>query len=199
MDHIIIATKNTGKVKEFKSILAPLNIEVTSLLDFSPPLKDIEETGKTFEDNARLKAETIGKLTDQPVIADDSGLIIDALNGRPGIYSARFAGEHATDEDNMRKVLTELLNVPYEARTARFICVLAFALPTGETTFHKGYCEGKIAFEPKGDHGFGYDPIFIPEGFQKTFAQLPAHEKNQLSHRHDAIQQLKGYLIEEIL
>lgn len=193
MKEIIIATKNAGKVKEFEEFFAPYEITVKSLLDFEN-LPDVEETGTTFEENAALKAEQITAHVQAPVLADDSGLMIDALDGRPGIYSARYAGEEKNDQANIDKVLDELQDVPEEKRTARFICVLAIAEPGKETIFRTGYCEGKIASEPKGTNGFGYDPIFIPDGYDETLGQLAPEVKNQISHRKNALDQLKELL-----
>ncbi|OZU89797.1 non-canonical purine NTP pyrophosphatase [Virgibacillus indicus] len=194
MKQIIIATKNKGKAKEFKEFFAGYGIETKSLLDFEKEIQDIEETGSTFEENAALKAEQIRDLLSVPVLADDSGLIIDALNGRPGIFSARYAGEPKSDQANIKKVLAELKTVPEKVRTARFICVLAIAIPGEETIFRTGYCEGKIDFEVKGSNGFGYDPIFTPEGYSKTMAQLSPAEKNSISHRKQAIIQLEEWM-----
>lgn len=193
MDELIIATKNAGKAKEFQQFFAQLHIRVKSLLDFDD-LPDVEETGTTFAENARLKAETIAELLDMPVLADDSGLEIDALQGRPGIYSARYAGEDKDDEANIRKVLEEMQSVPMEKRTARFVCVLALAEKGKETVITEGYCEGKIALHPAGENGFGYDPIFIPEGYTNTLAELNPSVKQEISHRRHAMDQLQALL-----
>lgn len=193
MDELIIATKNAGKAKEFQQFFAQLHIRVKSLLDFDD-LPDVEETGTTFAENARIKAETIAELLDMPVLADDSGLEIDALQGRPGIYSARYAGEDKDDEANIRKVLEEMQSVPMEQRTARFVCVLALAEKGKETVITEGYCEGKIALHPAGENGFGYDPIFIPEGYTNTLAELNPSVKQEISHRRHAMDQLQALL-----
>lgn len=193
MDELIIATKNAGKAKEFQQFFAQLHIRVKSLLDFDD-LPDVEETGTTFAENARLKAETIAELLDMPVLADDSGLEIDALQGRPGIYSARYAGVDKDDEANIRKVLEEMQSVPMEKRTARFVCVLALAEKGKETVITEGYCEGKIALHPAGENGFGYDPIFIPEGYTNTLAELDPSVKQEISHRRHAMDQLQALL-----
>lgn len=194
MKKIIIATKNKGKAKEFAAFFETYDIQAVSLLDMVPEIHDIAETGTTFIENAVIKAEETANFYQQAVLADDSGLVIDALDGRPGVYSARYAGEHATDQANIDKVMSELAEVPLEDRTARFVCVLAIAEP-GKETFHQiGYCEGKIAFEQKGMNGFGYDPIFIPNGYEQTMAELSADEKNKISHRNDALEQLQAYL-----
>lgn len=194
MKKMFIATKNKGKVAEFETLFKKYDIEVMSLLDLSDDIKDVEETGATFAENARLKAEEISSILNEPVLADDSGLIIDALDGRPGIYSARYAGLAKSDQDNNNKVLNELKNIRMEERTARFVCVLAVAIPGEETFFVTGYCEGKISFSEFGANGFGYDPLFIPEGFTTTMAEMSAVEKNKISHRSQAIVQLDDWL-----
>ncbi|AIF43279.1 XTP/dITP diphosphatase [Virgibacillus sp. SK37] len=195
MKEIIIATKNKGKADEFKSFFKKYGVSVKSLLDFQEVMPDVDETGSTFEENAALKAEEISAMLSIPVLADDSGLVIDALNGEPGIYSARYAGEPKNDQANLNKVLQELQNVPKDNRKARFVCVLAIAMPGEATVFRTGYCEGEIAFSPRGEHGFGYDPIFIPQGCNYTMAELSAKEKNEISHRSNAINQLEDWII----
>ncbi|MFB4165408.1 XTP/dITP diphosphatase [Alteribacillus sp. JSM 102045] len=187
MQNIIVASKNQGKVKEFKHILGD-DISVQSLLDIT--FEDIAETGSTFEENAALKAEAVLEQLGNPAIADDSGLEIDALNGRPGIYSARYAGPDKNDEDNINKVLEELKGVPEENRTARFVCVIAVAVPE-KTYLYRGTCEGRIAFFKSGHEGFGYDPIFYLPEKNSTMAELSPEEKNKISHRYDALQQLQ--------
>ncbi|MFD1039552.1 XTP/dITP diphosphatase [Virgibacillus byunsanensis] len=194
MKQILIATKNPGKAKEFKAFFSDYGINAVSLLDIPEDIKDIEETGATFEENAALKAEQIAQMMQIPVLADDSGLEIDALNGRPGIFSARYAGEAKSDEANVEKVLSELKEVSKDKRTARFVCVLAIAKPQEETIFRAGYCEGKIALSPIGENGFGYDPIFVPNGHSQTMAQLQPNEKNKISHRKNAIDQLEEWV-----
>lgn len=194
MKEIVIATKNKGKVEEFKALFERHGIKIISLLDLDEPIPDIEETGTTFKENARLKAEGIAKALNVPVVADDSGLAVDALEGRPGVYSARYAGEPTDDVKNYEKLLNELRDVPDEKRTARFICVLALAIPGEETIFTEGTCEGQIAHEPQGTHGFGYDPVFIPEGYERTMAQLEPSEKNRISHRYKALLELEKWL-----
>ncbi|MBS4173738.1 XTP/dITP diphosphatase [Bacillus sp. FJAT-49736] len=186
---IIIATKNKGKAKEFERLFAPYHIRVLTLLDF-PDVSDIEETGNTFEENALLKAEAISKQFHTMVISDDSGLVIDALNGRPGVFSARFAGENKDDEANINKVLSELKDVPQENRTARFYCAIALAIPDEKTITVSGVCEGEILKEKRGTNGFGYDPIFFIKEKGLTMAELSSEEKNKLSHRAKAIQKL---------
>lgn len=189
MKEIIIATKNKGKTKEFQQMFAKRGYQVLTLLDF-PELADVEETGTTFEENAILKAETISKQLDKIVIADDSGLVIDALDGRPGVYSARYAGEAKSDEANNDKVLAELANVPEENRTARFYCALAIAAPGKPTKIVSGTVEGRILHERVGTNGFGYDPIFFSIEANRGMAELSSEEKNQISHRGKALKNL---------
>lgn len=194
MKQMIIATKNKGKAAEFKEFFGTYGIEGKALLDLEEELPDIEETGTTFEENAALKAEQIAAILQLPVLADDSGLIIDALHGEPGVFSARYAGEPTNDQANIDKVLHKMRNVPQKKRTGRFICVLAIAVPGERTAFRTGYCEGEIASIQAGLNGFGYDPIFVPEGYNMTMAQLSATEKNQISHRKNAIAQLDNWM-----
>jgi len=198
MNTLIIATKNKGKAEEFNQMLSPLGYQVKTLLDFSDTMPDIEETGTTFYENAQLKAEQIAAQLGKPVIADDSGLEVDYLDGAPGVYSARYSGEHANDEANNNKLLNALKDIPEKDRTAQFVCVLAFARPNETTIFKKGICKGKITRTPKGENGFGYDPIFIPEGYEQTMAQLNQMEKNQLSHRYHALKAFRAWLEEQI-
>ncbi|MED4016320.1 XTP/dITP diphosphatase [Sutcliffiella cohnii] len=189
MKELIIATNNQGKVKEFSNIFSKVGYEVKSLKDF-PNLEEVEETGTTFEENAILKAKSVATALSSIVIADDSGLEVDALQGEPGVYSARYAGLEKNDIANYEKVLQKLKDVPYENRTARFVCALAIAKPDGTTFTVRGTCEGSITTEPAGDNGFGYDPIFFVPLHQKTMAQLTHEEKNNISHRGNAIKQL---------
>ncbi|NKE06350.1 XTP/dITP diphosphatase [Mesobacillus selenatarsenatis] len=195
MDSVIIATKNSGKAKEFENLFLPKGLAVKTLLDY-PELEDVEETGSTFEENAILKAETIAKSLGVRVIADDSGLEIDALEGRPGVYSARYAGLEKNDENNIDKVLNELQGVPESERTARFCCALAMAEPGKETLTVFGTCEGRILEERRGSNGFGYDPIFFVETKGKSMAELASDEKNKISHRANAIRKLDELLKE---
>lgn len=188
--HVLIATKNKGKAKEFESLFSPLGISVRTLLDY-PDAPDVEETGTTFEENAILKAEEIATMTGSIVVADDSGLIVDELDGSPGVYSARYAGEEKNDEANIDKVLKEMADVPEEKRTARFYCALAVAGPGMDTITVAGTCEGSILRERRGSNGFGYDPIFFVPDKGKAMAELPAEEKNRISHRAEALSHLK--------
>jgi XTP/dITP diphosphohydrolase len=194
MKELIIATKNKGKAEEFKIMFAKYGIKAISLLELEQDIPDIEETGSTFKENAALKSEEIMKLLNIPVMADDSGLMIDTLDGRPGIYSARYAGEPKDDQANIDKVLKELENVQEPDRTARFVCVLSVSIPGQPTMFKKGVCEGRIAFTERGSNGFGYDPIFIPNGYDQTMAELGPELKNKISHRHHAMVQLEEWI-----
>ncbi len=193
MKEAIIATHNPGKVKEFKEILEPRGYDVKSLAEIGFA-EEIEETGHTFEENAILKAEAVAKAVNKMVIADDSGLSIDNLGGRPGVYSARYAGEQKDDQANIEKVLSELKGIEKEQRTARFRCALAVSIPGEETKTVEGHVEGYIAEEPRGEYGFGYDPIFIVKDKDKTMAELTSDEKNKISHRADALKKLSKLL-----
>ena len=183
---LVIATKNAGKAKEFASIFEPKGYNVKTLLDF-PELEDVDETGHTFEENARLKAETIAERLQKIVLADDSGLCVDALEGQPGVYSARFAGNQKSDAANNAKLLAELGELPSDKRSAHFHCCLVMAAPNHESLVVEGICDGEIAKFPSGDGGFGYDPLFFVPEIQKTFGQLSREEKNQISHRAKAV------------
>lgn len=190
MKQVIIATQNKGKAKDFEALFGPLGYDVLTLRDVAQDM-DVEETGVTFEENAILKAEAVAEALQTTVIADDSGLEIDALNGEPGVYSARYAGEAKSDEANIDKVLSKLEGVPEEERTARFRCVLAIASPNKETITYSGSCEGMILSERRGENGFGYDPIFYVPGEGKAMAELVPAEKAAISHRGNAIRELK--------
>lgn len=187
---IVIATRNPGKAKEFKALFAKEGYHIKTLVDY-PDLPDVDETGTTFEENARLKAETISQILQQPVLGDDSGLVVDALNGMPGIYSARFAGERKSDAANNAKLLHELTDVPDEERTAHFHCTLVFAAPRKESLVVEADWVGRIARIPQGEQGFGYDPLFIVPGYDKTAAELTNEEKNEISHRGMAVKELE--------
>jgi XTP/dITP diphosphohydrolase len=188
---LVIATTNQNKLKEFKEILKDLDIEIRSLADFGP-IPEIVEDGATFDDNAYKKAWMTAKYLGLPAIADDSGLVVEALNGEPGVYSARYSGEDATDQKNVTKLLSELKGV--ENRKARFQCVLSIAVPSGPALTYEGNCEGVIIDEQRGDNGFGYDPVFYFEEFDKTFAELTMEEKNKVSHRGKALAQVETEL-----
>ena len=186
---VIIATGNRHKVAELSELFAPYNnkgYEFVSMRD-AGFTGDIVEDADTFEGNALIKARTVCEATGCIAIADDSGLCVDALDGKPGVFSARYAGEPADDGRNNAKLLAELRDVPEEKRTARFCCVIAAALPDGKTVVAQGECEGRIGFEKKGDGDFGYDPLFYYPPFDKTFAEMTADEKNSVSHRGRAV------------
>lgn len=188
-ERIIIASNNAHKVNEIKNILKEFPYEVVSLKESGIDV-EIEENGKTFEENAYIKAKTILDLTGQAVLADDSGLEVDALGGEPGVLSARYSGVHGDDKANNRKLLEKLKDVPEEKRTARFVCAMVLLTPDGHRIDARGTVEGVIGYEEKGNNGFGYDPLFnIPE-IHKTFAQLTEEEKNSISHRGNALKEL---------
>jgi XTP/dITP diphosphohydrolase len=200
MKPVVIATKNAGKVREFASLFEKYDLQVKSLHDF-PYIEEVEETGTTFEENAILKADSLCKQLGEIVIADDSGLMIDALNGKPGVHSARFAGEQKDDQANIQKVLEELKDVDETKRTARFYCALAVAFPEEDkqTVIVNGTCEGKIIDQPRGENGFGYDPIFYIEEMKNTMAELTKEEKNKISHRARALRKLEEKIPEWFL
>lgn len=197
MKEVIIATQNIGKAKEFEHIFDQYQIRVKSLRDLKDPI-DIIEDGETFEENALIKAKAIASKYNALVIADDSGLAVDALNGCPGVYSARYAGEDRDDQANIDKVLSELEGVEAKDRTARFVCALALVTPDGEEYVVRGECEGQILTECRGHEGFGYDPIFYLPALEKTMAEIPKSEKNVLSHRAEAFKQLQKVLVDII-
>ena len=188
---LLVATNNQGKLKEFNKILGELGIECVSLRDMGITA-DVEETGTTFLENALLKAKEIYKIAKIPTISDDSGLMVDALGGEPGVYSARYAGEPSDDNKNMDKLLAKLKGEPN--RTARFKSVIAAVFSEDDILVSEGECEGVIIDEKRGDNGFGYDPIFYVEALEKTFAEMTDSEKNSLSHRGNAIRNLKEQL-----
>ena len=182
---LLIATQNPGKIHEFRLLLAPLRANLCFPFDLGPSIEVIED-GTTYLDNARLKALAYVRASNLLTLADDSGLEVDALEGAPGIRSARYAPGH--DTDRVTTLLAQLHDVPWEQRTARFRCVVVIATPTGEFYRMEGVCEGQIAFEPTGQGGFGYDPIFYLPSYDCTMAQLPQEEKNRISHRARAIE-----------
>ena len=179
---LLIATHNAGKLRELAEILGGIPYRLLSLSDVGIDT-DVEETGLTFEENATLKAETYRDLSGLPTLADDSGLEVDALGGEPGVLSARYAGENATDADRVALLLQNLADTPPEKRTARFRCVIAVAAPGQKTRLFDGACEGLITNEPRGDNGFGYDPVFLVSGEGLTMAELSSERKNAISHR----------------
>lgn len=188
----IIATNNPKKLIELERILKPLGIDAVSAKEAGVVLDDVEETGTTFAENAFLKADAAYKKTGMPSVADDSGLSVDALNGRPGVYSARYAGENATDKDRYTKLLGEMKDIPEAERTAHFTSAICCILSDGSKIEVEGRCDGKIAFEPSGDGGFGYDPVFLYG--ERSYAQLTAEEKDKVSHRGKSLRKLQEEL-----
>jgi XTP/dITP diphosphohydrolase len=196
---LVLATRNVHKVRELRKILtaAGLDVELLSIEEF-PDVPDVPETGLTFADNALLKAREVGKVTGLPAIADDSGLCVDALGGQPGIFSARWAGAHGDDKANLDLVLSQLADVPDEQRGANFTCAAALVLPDGEERVVEGRLDGTLTREPRGSHGFGYDPIFVPTGESRTTAEMSPEEKNRISHRGKAFRAL-AEVVKELL
>ncbi|WP_267200902.1 XTP/dITP diphosphatase [Limosilactobacillus kribbianus] len=186
MTTLVIATKNAGKAREYQKMLAPHGIEVKTLADF-PPIS-INENGQSFEENATIKAQTVMEALNLPVMADDSGLVVDALNGEPGIHSARYAGDH-DDAANNAKLLAALKDVPYEERTAHFHTTIVALKPDGTKLIANGRVDGQILRERRGENGFGYDPLFYLPAYKKTMAQLTADQKNAVSHRGRALRE----------
>lgn len=182
---LVLASGNKGKLAEFQRLLDGLDVQIHSMKDY-PEIGEIVEDGSTFAENALIKAKAVCKATGKPAMADDSGLAVDALNGEPGIYSARFAGEQRSDADNNAKVLQLMETVADADRTARFFCVIAIVLPDGREYTVEGTCEGTILHALRGEGGFGYDPLFYVESMNKTFAELTMEEKNRISHRGHA-------------
>lgn len=193
---IILSTGNEHKVNEIKGILKYMPFEVVSKNDLGYEDFDVVEDGSTLQENAFKKAEELHKLTKGIVIADDTGLYVDALNGEPGVYSARYAGEDATYADNNKLLLNNLKGVPKEKRTAHFKTVIAVILEDGSKLMAEGICKGYIAFQERGNRGFGYDPLFVVEGLDKTFSEMTEEEKNKISHRANALKNLKNKLEE---
>lgn len=191
---LLLATHNQGKLIELRQLLSSLSFDFQSLRDFSS-VEIIEETGDTFEANATLKAAGYARQTGIMTLADDSGLEVAALAGAPGVQSARYAGEDATDRQRIKKLLAELSNRDTNNRTARFVAVIAIADAGGRVLYQtRGTCEGEIAFEPRGSSGFGYDPIFLPCGYEQSFGELEAEVKNVISHRARAVAQARDFL-----
>ena len=184
----ILATNNMKKLAEMQRILSPLGINVVTAKMLGVTLEDVEEDGETFEDNAKLKARAACKEMNMPAIADDSGLCVDYLNGAPGIFSARFAGEHGNDEKNNDLLLEKLDGVPLEKRTAHYVCAICCIFPDGREIVVRGECSGVIGFERDGNEGFGYDPLFLVDG--KAFGRYTAEEKDKISHRGNALRLL---------
>ena len=187
---LVIGTSNEGKVREIRELLADLPINVCSLADLDG-IESVEEGGDTFEANAEEKALGIARQTGELVMADDSGLEVDALDGAPGVLSARYAGPGATYRQLYEKLLHEMRDVPEAERTARFRCAVCLALPEGVALRTEGACDGRITRESRGTGGFGYDPVFVPNGHDRTFAEMSAVEKNALSHRGRAVREFR--------
>ncbi len=188
-NYLVIASRNKGKTAEIRELLSGFPITIKNLDDFGP-IPEVEEDGQTFDENAYKKASFTARVLGQPALADDSGLVVDALDGAPGVFSARYAGPDATNEQRFRKLLREMEGI--SNRKAAFECVISLAMPTGPALTYEGRCEGLIAESPKGTNGFGYDPIFFYPPFKKTFAQLTREEKGRVSHRGKALEEFKN-------
>lgn len=191
------ATGNANKLREIGEILAEFGIKVISKKEAGAGDLETEETGTTFEENSLLKAEDVMKAVGMDAIADDSGLVVDALDGAPGVYSARFAGENASDEENNAKLLRMMEKVPDGERTARFVCVMTLCRTDGSVIRARGECPGRILRAPRGEGGFGYDPLFVPDGYEESFAELSEEQKNGISHRAKALAALREKISKE--
>lgn len=197
---VVVATANQGKIKEIRDIMQVFGIQVISRDEAGVPTDlEIAETGDTFEENSMIKAKAIMELTGMPTIADDSGLCVDFLDGAPGVYSSRFSGIDGDDEKNNEKLLELMKDAKEEERTGRFVSVVTFVEPLGEEITARGTVEGKLAYECRGANGFGYDSLFIPQEFDKTFGELDPALKNKLSHRAKALENLKKIFLEKNL
>ena len=186
---MVIATRNPGKTAEIRSLLEGFPVDIKNLTDFGP-IPEVEEDGATFDENAYKKSSFTARVLGYPALADDSGLAVAALNGAPGVFSARYGGEHASDEDRVRKLLAEVKGC--SDRRAAFECVISLAVPSGPALTYEGRCEGVLAEAPAGANGFGYDPIFFYPALKKTFAQLTREEKSRVSHRGKALGELRA-------
>mgnify|MGYP001015512121 CR=1 FL=1 len=193
---IIAATQNKHKIREMEAITTDFGMEILTQEEAGLPAVEIEETGATFEENSALKARTICSMSGLPAIADDSGLSVDILNGAPGIYSARYAGPAADDAANNAKLLAAMADVPAPKRTGRYVSVITLAYPDGRLLTARGECAGTLLTAPRGSGGFGYDPLFVPDGTEMTFAEMSAEQKNRISHRARALARLREILIE---
>ncbi|MGI6177104.1 MAG: XTP/dITP diphosphatase [Eubacterium sp.] len=194
---VVIASRNRHKIEELETILGGLGFSSVPRDEAGIPPFEVAEDGATFEENSFKKAEAIVKASGMPAIADDSGLMVDALDGAPGVMSARFAGEHGNTDANNKKLLALLDGVPDEKRTAKFVCVITLLFPDGKCITARGECPGKILTSPRGGNGFGYDPLFVPDGYDLTFAEMDEAEKNKISHRAKALSALKGKLADK--
>ena len=194
---MIAATQNKGKLKELRLIAEKYGQTLLSMADAGLGDLEVEENGETFAENSFIKAHTVAVLTGRPCIADDSGLCVDILNGAPGIHSARYSGVHGDDQANRKKLLEDLKDVPQEQRTAHFTCCITRCWPDGKTLVAEGVCPGRIAFEERGEGGFGYDKIFMPEGLDQSFAELGVDVKNKIGHRARALARLEELLEQE--
>ena len=190
---LLLATNNEGKIREYKSLLSGLACELVTLADLGLAIK-VNEVGGSLEENASIKATVLTAESNLAALADDSGLEVDALGGKPGPLSARYAGEGASDKERVNYLLSQLKSVPWEKRSARFKCVIAIATPSGGVELCSGECRGVIAFEPRGEEGFGYDPVFYLPRLDKTMAELPLETKNQVSHRGQAVREVRKVL-----
>ena len=191
---VVAATHNKHKIKEIQAITKEFDMEIISRDEAGVPKIEILEDGETFEENSEKKAREVMELCGKITIADDSGLMVDAINGAPGVISARFAGEDGNDQKNNDKLLALLSDVKPDDRSAKFVSVITMVYPDGHKIMARGECKGCIIFEPRGNSGFGYDPLFIPDGFDRTFAELSSEIKNQISHRAKALQNLREIL-----
>lgn len=196
MKRIIAASSNAHKIKEIQTIMSKFGMKVVSRKDAGIPDFEIEEDGETFEENSYKKAYEIMKTCGEITVADDSGLMVDYLGGAPGVYSARFAGKECDDSKNNEKLLKLLNGLSGEDRKAKFVSVITLVYPGGETLVARGECPGRIIEAPTGENGFGYDPIFVPDGYDKSFGQLSEEEKNEISHRAKALEVLERLLAE---
>jgi XTP/dITP diphosphohydrolase len=193
MMEIVLATTNKKKIEEIQRITHGMEIAFSTLDDY-PGCPEVKEDGATFEENAVKKAVAIARYTQKPALADDSGLEVDALSGAPGIRSARYAGENAGDKQNLERLLSALEGIEEKKRSARFVCCIALVSPDGSINTFYGYAEGRIGMSPKGENGFGYDPVFYLNGQERTFAEMTAQEKDTLSHRGNALKKLATHL-----
>ena len=196
MKKVIAASRNKHKIQEMEKITEQFGFNMISRDDAQIPPVEVIEDGDTFQKNSYIKAKAILDIAKQPTIADDSGLVVDCLDGGPGVYSARFAGEDADDEQNLDKLMDMMKGVPFEKRTAAFVCCITLLFPDGEAIVAQGRCEGHIIEERRGSNGFGYDPVFVPLGYDKTFAELDEGIKNNISHRAKALKNLQRMLKE---